>query len=167
MIKLVFQALTVLVALAGGMTVAAGADGNNGNGNGSDKSKTEKSEKSDKADKPDKSDTPSKADTSSKPAKEKTPSKPDAASVPVPEDMLPKTSVDAEIVLPEVMTEEALSLREVRSALARISNGRMLDINLGEVEGRLVYQVTVLEAGNIARHVLIDAKSGLEVGDPR
>lgn len=162
MTKLVFQALTILVALAGGMTVAAGADGNNGNGNGSDKSKTEKSDKADKSD--------SKTDTSSKPAKEKTPSKPakpDAASVPVPKDMLPKTSVDAQIVLPEVMTEEALSLSEVRSALALVSNGRMLDISLGKIDGRLVYQVTVLEAGNVARHVLIDAKSGLEVGDPR
>lgn len=160
MFKLVFQVLTLLAALAGGMTVAAGADGNNGNGKGSDKSE--------KADKPDKSNNSNKPDKPDKPSKpEKSNAQPDVINVPSPSDVLPQTNTDAELVLPEVMTEEALSLRELRSALARISSGRMLDISLGEIDGRLVYQVTVLEAGNVARHVLIDAKSGLEVGDPR
>ena len=160
MIKLVFQALTVLFALAGGMTAAAGADGNNGNGSSNRSDKAEKSDnKNDSPNKPDKPDTPNKPDKSTSPPK---------ANVPRgPKDVLPPTSQDAQIVLPEVMIEQALSLSEVRMALARISNGRMLDISLGQIDGRLVYQVTVLEAGNIARLILIDAKSGLEVGDPR
>lgn len=178
MIKPFFQVLTVVAALAGGMTVAVAADGNNGKGKGSESSESGgKADKSDKSDKSEsKADKPDKSTDGGKPATAGTSAKPNAARVPaipkgkdavVPEDVLPQTSADALAVLPEVMTEDALSLSEVRSALALVSNGRMLDIALAEVDGRMVYQVTVLERGNVARQIVIDARSGLEVGDPR
>lgn len=78
-------------------------------------------------------------------------------------DRLPDTDVDAAIVLPQVSSNAALSLAELRVAVARLSKGRMLDVEMVRIGKKWAYDVTVLEAGNVTRHVLVDAQTGRAV----
>ncbi len=78
-------------------------------------------------------------------------------------DRLPDTDVDAAIVLPQVSSNAALSLAELRVAVARLSKGRLLDVEMVRIGKKWAYDVTVLEAGNVTRHVLVDAQTGRAV----
>ncbi len=78
-------------------------------------------------------------------------------------DRLPDTDVDAAIVLPQVSSNAALSLAELRVAVARLSKGRVLDVEMVRIGKKWAYDVTVLEAGNVTRHVLVDAQTGRAV----
>jgi uncharacterized membrane protein YkoI len=78
-------------------------------------------------------------------------------------DVLPDTDIDATRVLPQVDADAALSLVELRAAVAALSAGRVLDVTLVSINGSWVYDVTVLEEGNIALHLFVDARTGLQV----
>jgi len=78
-------------------------------------------------------------------------------------DSLPATDVDAAIALPQVSSNSALSLADLRAAVARLSKGRLLDVEMVRIGERWAYDVTVLEAGNLTRHVLVDAQTGRAV----
>ena len=78
-------------------------------------------------------------------------------------DSLPATDVDAAIALPQVSSNSALSLADLRAAVARLSKGRLLDVEMVRIGKRWAYDVTVLEAGNVTRHVLVDAQTGRAV----
>ena len=78
-------------------------------------------------------------------------------------DSLPATDVDAAIALPQVSSNSALSLADLRAAVARLSKGRLLDVEMVRIGKKWAYDVTVLEAGNVTRHVLVDAQTGRAV----
>lgn len=80
--------------------------------------------------------------------------------------VLPSTGTDIRTMLPAEAGSKALSLAEIRRAVGVISDGRILDIRLLTVDGRLVYDVTLSEAQNVVRHLYLDARSGRQLRAP-
>jgi hypothetical protein len=76
---------------------------------------------------------------------------------------LPQTDEDAATVLVEVNARNAIPLSALRTAVEALSDGRILDVELIRVRGRLAYDVIVQETNNLVRHIYVDAGSGVEV----
>lgn len=72
---------------------------------------------------------------------------------------------DERVAREAVKKHQAISLEALTALVARVSTGRMLDVELVRLDGATVYEVTVLEADGRLRKLYYDPRSGALKGE--
>ncbi len=87
---------------------------------------------------------------------------PQPEAMPAPQ--LPQTNADAATALEQVDRREALPLAALLIAVGRISEGRVLEIEIVTFRNEPAYAVTLLERSGRLRRILLEARTGAPIG---